>query len=1024
MTTLFMPRHCCILFITLVVSAGTLMGQLGPSARRVLGQPDLRQNGFNSLEGVELFAPSSVALDERDAEVHVYVVDRLNSRVLAWRDLTSLESGASADLVLGQIDFTGAARFGIGVRSFVEPSHVAVNPSNGDVYVSDDGAHRVTRFQSPFSEGASLEPDKVYGQENFGGVSANPGGVGAGTFRDPAGLTFDADGNLWVADVNNHRVLRYSATSLDDDDVIADIVIGQFDFGSASLNAGVGVSSIGLRNPTALAVDSEGSLYVADSSNSRVVVFRFPQSTAQAASRVIGQESFSASSASGGAQAWSLRRVNGLAISASGSLYAAMREDHRVLIFDEAATAIGRQDADAVVGQLKVDGALSNTGSSPKASESGLSSPGAVAVAPDGTILIADTGNNRVTVYREGPPAASVVLGQPDAVANSANRVGSVGIGGVYGVVLDYSTEGFPVYAADTLNHRVLAWRSSLRFANGAPADLVIGQLGFEVALANRGSTTPSQSTLDSPRGIAITSAGDLFVADSGNNRILRFRRPFDQNGLAGADLVLGQSVFFTRTSAFVNAASMNNPSDVEIGPEGRVYVSDTGNNRVLEFASNASNGIGAERVFGKPDFQTGTVAAEVSAETLDSPLGIAVSDIGTLYVADENNHRILLFPLGPGVPSSGSSASIVVGQITFETRVAGVSATALRDPADVAVSLGGAFFVADAGNHRVIEYRGGLFFPTTGGAAIRVLGQSAFNRRTPNYNSADGRATAEGLVQPSSVFADRNGMVYVGDVGNNRVVEYLRPAVAVSAATFAPAVGVAAGSLSSLFGFDLSPEIGSASDVPLPTELGGVIVEVGNEGKLAPLVFVSPGQINMQIPPSTAIGIQQLWIRRSETDELIGGGLVSVSATRPGLFTYSQTGTGFAVAVNEDGSLNGPLNPAPRGSVLILYGTGQGPTSPTVGDGEAPPNGVLTNTVATPTDKAIECVQSGYMCVLVGSKVAETLFSGLAPGFVGLWQVNVRMPSDENFLGGLQVPLKILIDQITTNDDVFISVQ
>lgn len=108
----------------------------------------------------------------------------------------------------------------------------------------------------------------------------------------------------------------------------------------------------------------------------------------------------------------------------------------------------------------------------------------------------------------------------------------------------------------------------------------------------------------------------------------------------------------------------------------------------------------------------------------------------------------------------------------------------------------------------------------------------------------------------------------------------------------------------------------------------------------------------------------------------------------------------------------------------MILYGTGQGPTSPIVGDGEAPPSGVLANTVATPTDKAIECAQSGYMCALVGNKVAATLFSGLAPGFVGLWQVNVRMPSDENFLGGLQVPLKILIDQITTNDDVFISVQ
>lgn len=467
----------------------------------------------------------------------------------------------------------------------------------------------------------------------------------------------------------------------------------------------------------------------------------------------------------------------------------------------------------------------------------------------------------------------------------------------------------------------------------------------------------------------------------------------------------------------------MNAPSDVEIGPDGLIYVSDTGNHRILEFPSDPTNGAGALRVFGQEDFVSGGPGAEVSSQTLDTPLGIAVDSVGFLYVADSGNHRVLLFPLGEAVPSAGSLASTVIGQTNFENGTAAGGALRLREPSDITMVLNETFFVADTGNHRVLEYRGGLFFPSAGGAAIRVLGQTTLTRATPNHNSPDGRATAEGLSRPVAVLADRNGMIYVGDSGNNRVVQYLKPAVTVSAATFEAGAGVAAGSISSIFGFGLTPETAAASTVPLPIALGGSTVEIGDEGKNVPLVFASPGQLNVQIPPSTPVGIQNLWVRNAETDELIGGGRVGVTATRPGLFTFSQDGTGLAIAVNEDGSINSPENPAPLGSVVILYGTGQGPTSPIVADGEAPPAGVLANTVAQPTSQAVECAQSGFMCVLVGNKVAETLFSGLAPGFVGLWQINVRMPADEDFLAGPAVRVKVLIDQITTKDDVFISV-
>jgi uncharacterized protein (TIGR03437 family) len=847
--------------------------------------------------------------------------------------------------------------------------------------------------------------------------------VSAATLSAPSGLAFDADGNLWIADTNNHRVLRYAAASLNPEESAADIVLGQFDLGTANLNAGGTVSAFGLRNPSALAFDSSGSLYVADTLNSRILAFAAPFSTGEAATRVLGQTAFTNSSASAAGQPWSLRRVNGLAVSASGALYAVMREDHRVLVFENAVAAVGQQNAVAVLGQKALGEALPNTGTAPKASAEGLLLPSAVAVGPAGAVAVADTGNNRVVIYSDGT-TASIALGQADFVANSANRADGSGIGAALGLAIDYSTEGFPLYASDSLNHRVLAWRSTLRFVDGAPADLVIGQVGFDAVFANSGSTTPSASSLDTPRGLAVTSGGDLFVADSGNNRVLRFRRPLDQNGKPQADLVLGQSAFITRTAAFINAGKTDSPSDVAVGPDGRIYVADTGNNRVLEFPAGATTGSGAVRVFGQPDTVTGALAGQVSAATLRAPQGIAVDATGTLYVVDTGNHRVLLFPLGPEVPTAGSNASKVVGQATFQDDGSATNSSRLRDPTDVALGTNGSFFIADAGNHRILEFQGGLFLPTAGAAAVRLLGQSSFIARTVNLNSVDGGATAQGLFQPVSLAADRNGLLYVGDTGNNRIVEYLRPAVGVSAATFLPGVSVAAGSLTAVFGVDLSRETAAAGAIPLPKELGGAFVEIGADEVRAPLVFASPGQINLQIPPATPVGVRQLRVRLTETDELIGGGFVGVAATRPGLFTHSQDGVGYAVAVNEDGTFNSPENPAPRGSVITLYGTGQGPTNPAVAAGEAPPGGVLTTTAAAPTQSAIECLQPNALCVVMANKIAETQFSGLAPGFVGLWQLNVKVPAGEDFLGGPLVEIKAVVNQVTTNDNVFISTQ
>src|ERR1035437_8375445 len=89
-------------FLVVLASSDLMHAQLSASAYRVLGQPDLRQNGVNLVQGVELYQPSGIALDARGDQTHLYIADTHNSRVLAWADIASIQIGGPPGVVLGQ----------------------------------------------------------------------------------------------------------------------------------------------------------------------------------------------------------------------------------------------------------------------------------------------------------------------------------------------------------------------------------------------------------------------------------------------------------------------------------------------------------------------------------------------------------------------------------------------------------------------------------------------------------------------------------------------------------------------------------------------------------------------------------------------------------------------------------------------------------------------------------------------------------------------------------------------------------
>src|SRR5262249_31073086 len=202
---------------------------------------------------------------------------------------------------------------------------LAVDPTSGNLYVSDTGNNRVVRYLSPFENTTRIEPDAVYGQSNF---SVRTAGAPSGTsMNQPRGVAFDGAGNMWVADTGNHRVLRFAAASLNNPaPVAADTVLGQKDFFGGSANAGGNVSASGFDTPLGLAVDPQSNLYVADFRNARVLRFQSPAGASganAAATAVWGQNTFTSRGAPQQPTASSIAGPQGMAIDNSGNLYVA-----------------------------------------------------------------------------------------------------------------------------------------------------------------------------------------------------------------------------------------------------------------------------------------------------------------------------------------------------------------------------------------------------------------------------------------------------------------------------------------------------------------------------------------------------------------------------------------------------------------------------------------------------------------------------------------------------------------------------
>jgi len=426
------------------------------------------------------------------------------------------------------------------------------------------------------------------------------------------------------------------------------------------------------------------------------------------------------------------------------------------------------QPAVAAVGQADLVSAGIN--GTPGVGAAGYSAPAGV-WSNGSTLVVADTNNHRVLIYNSVPTAngasADVVLGQPDAVSNVSNQGGTTPAANTLSFPSGVYFDGATLYVADTGNHRVLLY-FGLPISNNTPADVVVGQTSFSTGAVNQGGTVGA-NTLSSPQGV-YSDGVSLYVSDTGNNRVLKFNAiPGSNNALA--NVVVGQS---TTTVGAVNASTttqaytLSAPTGVRaVG--GNLYVADRGNNRVLIYNPVPTvNATSATFVVGQVLLTSGTPLA-VSATSLTAPAGLE-TDGARLIVSDVGNSRVLIWSAIPA--SNGVGANVVLGQSAMNAGSAnrGASKPAANTlSAPTGVSFDGTqLYVADRGNNRV------LFFnplPTSNGpSASLVVGQTNFT--TGSANLATSKPGANTLFRPNGVWDDRTRL-FVADRFNNRVLIY-----------------------------------------------------------------------------------------------------------------------------------------------------------------------------------------------------------------------------------------------------------
>jgi sugar lactone lactonase YvrE len=342
------------------------------------------------------------------------------------------------------------------------------------------------------------------------------------------------------------------------------------------------------------------------------------------------------------------------------------------------------------------------------ASQEAMNSPAGVAVDPlSGKVFVSGSEHHRIMRFANSSAltngaSAEAVIGQTSYTLTTQGTTETT-LSHPFGIDVDHLGR---LWVADYDNNRVLMYEDAANLPEfGAAADLVLGRPDFGPDDPEL-SQTISQTIMTGPNGVHVDTADNLWVAEYGNNRVLKFANVSSLSNGAPATTVLGQPDFVTGSSG-TSDIEMWEPVAVLVDNAGRLWVADQSNNRVLRFDNAAAlgNGAAANGVLGQSDFDTATPGS--TPQTVGQPSALAIDRAGTLYILDNENNRVL-YHKNPASKANGAAPDGVIGQPDLTTITAGTTAQKLARPyGGLDFDLTGNLWVADYGNNRALRFPG-----------------------------------------------------------------------------------------------------------------------------------------------------------------------------------------------------------------------------------------------------------------------------------------------------------------------------
>jgi sugar lactone lactonase YvrE len=551
------------------------------------------------------------------------------------------------------------------------------------------------------------------------GFTGDGGSALMAQFSAPTALALDGAGNLYIADTGNQRVRRVATST----GLVTTVAGGG---GQGESSDGILATSLSLGQMGGLTADFSGNLYLASGCRIRKV-----NAATGLISTVVGTGVCGSGGDEGSALAAQIGVPSALAVDSAGNLY--LTDNNRVRAVDARSGSIGT---------LAGTGTAGFSGDSGPAAAATLSAPSSIAVDAHFNVFIADTANQRVRR----------VDGQSGVIATVAGN-GTAGSGGDNGPATAAALNTPGSLAVDASGNLLIADTGNGLIRRVSASSSVLSTIAGGGGTSFSGdSGTAATAQFAGLRGIAIDSARNLYLADTGNCRVRRINASTGYvstvAGSGGTGPVCGP---FGGDNGPATEATLNAPGDVAVDSHGNLFIADTGNARIRKV--DANTGI-ITTLAGGGALAAGSDGGPATSAKLVSPAGLAVDGSGNVFFSDNGDNRVRRVNAG-GIISTVAGT----GAAGFGGDGGPATAALLNHPAGLALDSMGNLYIADNGNNRVRRVD-----------AVQATISTAAGSGQSGFGGDSGPAVSAGLAGPRGVAVDNAGNLLIADEANNRI--------------------------------------------------------------------------------------------------------------------------------------------------------------------------------------------------------------------------------------------------------------